>query len=121
MVGGYITVAYSITARGRYDASVDVGKVLVPSGLEYDIRSSDKMIYVGTLSLKRDLFNEVIDARIVDEFSSARADVVSRFGGADGLRKALPVLLSWSTESLLPAFPGVDRYLPALMGPSSSR
>lgn len=88
MVGGYITVSYSISAVDAYNSVLNHGKVLIPS-FQLKLQASDKIVYIGTLHLQRGPFNEVTNAGIIDEYDNAIDALSSRFG-LNTMRKALP-------------------------------
>jgi hypothetical protein len=90
MVGGYIRVQFQARMLGPRSVTVDEARIEIPGGLRYDIRSGDKAIYVGTLRLRRDEFNEVIKADVIDEYEAAAAEFKKRFGPGTTLRKAVP-------------------------------
>lgn len=64
-------------------------RILLPSPIRVEMRSDDRAIYVGTLRLTRDDFNEVIAVEVVDEYRQASRDFAQRFGGGIELRRAL--------------------------------
>jgi hypothetical protein len=89
MVKGSVTmelVARAVTAR---QSVMDHTELLFPGPIEFDIRPTDKAIYVGTLRLHRDEFHEVTRAEVVDHFNAAYADFTRKFGAGLPLRKAL--------------------------------
>jgi hypothetical protein len=90
MVGGYIPIQYNMRMTGPRSLTVDDARIEVPGGLRYDIRAGDKAIYVGTLRLHRDEFNDVIKAYVVDEYAAASVEFKKRFGPGTELRKAIP-------------------------------
>ena len=90
MLGGYIRIQFNVNMAGPHSVSVDEARIEIPGGLRYDIRPGDEAIYVGTLRLRRDEFNEVIKADIVDEYESAAGEFKKRFGDGTPLRKAIP-------------------------------
>ena len=90
MLGGYILVQYTLRSVGPRNFTVDDARIEIPGGLRYDIRPGDKAIYVGTLRLHRDEFNEVTKAVFVDEYGPAAAEFKKRFGPGAELRKAIP-------------------------------
>ena len=92
LVGGYITVAYNISATGPRSATVNHGKVLVPGGLRLDLGSPAKVLYIGTLRLERDPFNEVTGADLIDEYETAIGDFITAFGAHETLSKAIPAI-----------------------------
>lgn len=85
MVGGYVMIDYQVVqntiARDR--------RISIPGTLRLDIRPNDEAIYVGTIRVKRDEFNEVIDATLVDDYQHAAAEFKKRFGTEGRLRKAI--------------------------------
>jgi len=90
MVGGYIRTQFNMRLLGPRSVTVDEARIEIPGGLRYDIRPGDKAIYVGTLRLHRDEFNEVVKADFVDEYDAAAAEFKKRFGPGTTLRKAVP-------------------------------
>lgn len=90
MIGGYIRTQFNMRLLGPRSVTVDEARIEIPGGLRYDIRPGDKAIYVGTLRLHRDEFNEVIKADIVDEYEAAAVQFKKRFGPGTTLRKAVP-------------------------------
>ena len=89
MIGGYIPVQFAARMTGPRSLAVDEARIEIPGGLRYDIRPGDKAIYVGTLRLHRDEFNEVIKASVVDEYEAAAVEFKKRFGPGAELRKAI--------------------------------
>ena len=90
MLGGYIMAQYVARMTSPRTMTVDDARIEIPGGLRYDMRPGDRAIYVGTLVLHRDEFNEVIKAVIVDDYAPAAAAFKQRFGQGTELRKALP-------------------------------
>ncbi len=90
MLGGYILAQYLVRMTGPRTVAVDDARIEIPGGVRYDIRPGDKAIYVGTLTLHRDEFNEVTKAVFVDEYAAAAAAFKQRFGQGTELRKAIP-------------------------------
>ena len=90
MLGGYIMAQYVTRMISPRTMTVDDARIEIPGGLHYDIRPGDRAIYVGTLVLHRDEFNEVTKAVIVDDYAPAAAAFKQRFGPGTALRKAVP-------------------------------
>ena len=90
MLGGFIRVQFNLNMTGPRSVAVDEARIEIPGGLRYDIRPGDKAIYVGTLRVHRDEFNEVTKADIVDEYASAAGEFKKRFSDGTPLRKAIP-------------------------------
>lgn len=99
MLGGYIRTQYVMKMVSPRSVAVDDARIEIPGGLRYDIRPGDRAIYVGTLVLHRDDFNEVTKAVIVDDYAAAAAAFKQRFGQATGLRKAIPATQTLRTVS----------------------
>ena len=99
MLGGYIRTQYVMSMTGPRTVGVDDARIEIPGGVRYDIRPGDQAIYVGTLSLHRDEFNEVTKAVFVDEYAAAAAAAKQRFGQGTELRKAIPRVLTPRTAS----------------------
>ena len=89
MVRGSVTMALVARAVTSTQSVVDHTELLVPGLIEFDIRPTDKAIYVGTLRLHRDEFHEVTKAEVYDHFAAAYADFTKKFGAGLSLRKAL--------------------------------
>ena len=90
MLGGYVLAQYVMRMTGPRTVAVDDARIEIPGGVRYDIRPGDKAIYVGTLLLHRDEFNEVTKVVVVDEYGPAAAEFKKRFGPGAELRKAIP-------------------------------
>jgi hypothetical protein len=90
MLGGYIRAQYVTRMTSPRSVAVDDARIEIPGGVRYDIRPGDRAIYVGTLVLHRDEFNEVTKAVIVDDYAAATAAFKQRFGQGTELRKAIP-------------------------------
>lgn len=90
MLGGYIMAQYVTRMTSPRSMAVDDARIEIPGGVRYDIRPGDRAIYVGTLVLHRDEFNEVTKAVIVDDYAAAAAAFRQRFGQGTELRKAIP-------------------------------
>jgi hypothetical protein len=90
MLGGFIRVQFNLNLTGPRRITTEEARIEIAGGLRYDIRPGDKAIYVGTLRLRRDEFNEVVKAEIVDEYQSAAGEFKKRFGPGTPLRKAIP-------------------------------
>jgi hypothetical protein len=89
MVGGYVMVDYQVIHTSSTTATSSDRRVVIPGTLRLDIRPDDEAIYVGTIRVKRDDFNEVIEATLVDDYQHAAADFKKRFGTQTRLRKAI--------------------------------
>ena len=89
MVRGSVTMALVARAVTATQSVVDHTELLLPGPIEFDIRPTDKAIYVGTLRLHRDEFHEVTKAEVYDNFAAAYADFTKKFGAGLSLRKAL--------------------------------
>lgn len=90
MLGGFIRTQYVMKMISPRSVAVDEARIEIPGGVRYDIRPGDRAIYVGTLVLHRDEFNEVTKAVIVDDYAPAAAAFKQRFGQGTELRKAIP-------------------------------
>src|SRR5690348_12171308 len=90
LLGGYIMAQYLTRMTSPRSMTVDDARIEIPGGVRYDIRPGDRAIYVGTLVLHRDEFNEVTKAVIVDDYAPAAAAFKQRFGPGTELRKAIP-------------------------------
>jgi hypothetical protein len=88
VVMGTITTKRVTTRVTRRQVSEDVAEILLPR-IEFDLRPSDTAVYVGTLRLHRDEFNEVTRAEILDHYSRASVEFTKKFGNGLALRKAI--------------------------------
>jgi len=88
VVMGTITTKRVTTKVTRRHVVEDVSEILLPR-LEFDIKSTEKAVYVGTLRLHRDEFNEVTKAEILDHYAGASAEFKKKFGNRAVLRKAM--------------------------------
>ena len=88
VVMGTITTKRVTTKVTRRQVVEDIAEILLPR-LEFDIKSTEKAVYVGTLRLHRDEFNEVTKAEILDHYARASADFKKKFGDRAVLRKAI--------------------------------
>ncbi len=64
-------------------------RILLPSPMHVDMRRRDRAIYVGTLRLARDDFNEVTSVEVLDDYRKASGEFEQRFGDGVELRRAL--------------------------------
>lgn len=88
VVMGTITTRRVTTKVTKRQVTEDVAEILLPR-VEFDLRPTDKAVYVGTLRLHRDEFNEVTRAEILDHHSRASAEFTKKFGSGTTLRKAI--------------------------------
>jgi hypothetical protein len=88
VVMGTITTKRVTTSVTRRQVTEDVAEILLPR-VEFDLKPSDKAVYIGTLRLHRDEFNEVTKAEILDHYSRASTEFTKKFGNDTTLRKAI--------------------------------
>ncbi|MGH8644734.1 MAG: hypothetical protein ACREX4_09850 [Gammaproteobacteria bacterium] len=88
VVMGTITTKRVTTKVTRRQVVEDVAEIILPR-IEFDLKPTDKAVYVGTLRLHRDEFNEVTKAEILDHYSRAPTEFKKKFGGSALLRKAI--------------------------------
>lgn len=84
LLGGDVTVQYRQVAGG-----IRKRIIVIPGPLRIEARDSDQAVYVGTLRLTRDEFNEVIAVDIIDNYPEAARAFTQRFGTDIDLRRAL--------------------------------
>jgi hypothetical protein len=89
MVKGAVTMAFALRVVSQRQAVTEQTELLFPVPVRLDIRPGDRAIYVGTLRLHRDEFNEVTKAEVRDDYASAIVDFRRKFGAAAAPRKAL--------------------------------
>lgn len=88
VVMGTITTKRVTTKVTRRQVVEDVAEIILPP-VEFDLQPADKAVYVGTLRLHRDEFNEVTKAEILDHYAGASTEFKKKFGNGAPLRKAL--------------------------------
>lgn len=88
VVMGTITTKRVTTKVTRRQVTEDVAEILLPR-VEFDLKPTDKAVYVGTLRLHRDEFNEVTRSEILDHYSRASTEFTKKFGNGITLRKAI--------------------------------
>ena len=71
-------------------ASVDMERLILPGGLKYDIRDSDKAIYIGTIRYYRDDYNAITKIDFLNDFEKANQAFIDRFGNGVKLRQLRP-------------------------------
>jgi hypothetical protein len=89
VVHGSVLMYHRVTAVSRRSVETSSNELLIPGPIEFDIKPSDRAMYVGTLRLHRDEFNEVTKAELIDDYARALADFRKKFGADAALRKAL--------------------------------
>lgn len=84
LVGGEVTVKYKVVNGG-----VRQRKIRIPGPLRVQAGRGDGAVYVGTLRLTRDEFNEVVKVQVIDHYARAAKAFRRRFGAGVRLRRAL--------------------------------
>ncbi len=84
LVGGEVTVKYTVLNGG-----IRQRKIRIPGPLHVQTRGGDSAVYVGTLRLTRDEFNEVVKVQVIDHYAQAAKAFRRRFGADARLRRAL--------------------------------
>ena len=121
VVHGSVLMHHRVTAVSRRGVDVATNEILIPGPIEFDIKPSDTAMYVGTLRLHRDEFNEVTKAELIDDYARAIVEFRKKFGAGGALRKAIarPVrqTVSGSGGAQTPAArPPLTRTIPARSG-----
>src|SRR5215470_8721782 len=89
MVRGSVTMDYSQRVVSSRQVAIEQTELMIPAPIEFDIKPSDTAIYIGTLRLHRDEFNEVVKAEILDDYAGASIEFRKKFGTTASPRKAL--------------------------------
>lgn len=89
VVHGSVLTYHRVTVVSRRSVEQSTNEIVIPGPIEFDIKPSDRAMYVGTLRLHRDEFNEVTKAELIDDYARALADFRKKFGADAALRKAL--------------------------------
>ena len=84
LVGGDVTVKYKVANGG-----VRQRRIHIPGPILVQTRKRDGAIYVGTLRLTRDEFNEVVEVEVIDHFTRANKAYRQRYGRGLPLQRAL--------------------------------
>lgn len=69
-------------------------KAYYPLNLKLDLRDSDQVVYIGTINLKRDDFNNPKGMEVSDDGDAALAAIRKHLGRKARIRTALPKRLS---------------------------
>ncbi len=89
VVHGSVLMHHRVNVVSRRSLDVSTKELLIPGPIEFDIRPSDQAMYIGTLRLHRDEFNEVTRAELIDEYPQALAEFRKKFGNGAALRRAI--------------------------------
>ena len=89
LVYGSIFTYYKITVVNKHQTESNTNEIIIPTPIEFDIKPTDKAIYVGTWRLHHDEFNQVTKVETVDHYPAALAEFRRKFGVDAVLRKAL--------------------------------
>jgi hypothetical protein len=89
VVHGAVLMYHRVKVVSRRSLEQSSNELIIPGPIEFDIKPSDKAMYVGTLRLHRDEFNEVVKAELIDEYARALAEFRRKFGADAVLRKAI--------------------------------
>lgn len=89
VVHGSVMMYHRVNVVSRRSLSQSTAEIVIPGPIEFDIKPSDKAMYVGTLRLHRDEFNEVTRAEFIDEYPLALAEFRKKFGAGAALRRAI--------------------------------
>jgi hypothetical protein len=119
VVHGSVIMQHRVTSVSRRGVDTSTAELLIPAPIELDIRPSDQAMYVGTLRLHRDEFNEITRAELIDEYPRALAEFRKKFGAGPALRRAIarPVRQTVSGSGAQPpARPPLTLTIPARSG-----
>jgi hypothetical protein len=87
--GSLILTQSALVGHGRR-AGVNMERIILPGGLTYDIRGSDKAVYIGTIRYHRDDYNAITKIDVINEFKKANQAFIERFGDVVELRSVKP-------------------------------
>jgi hypothetical protein len=117
VVHGSVVMQHRVTSVSRRGVDTSTAELLIPGPIELDMRPSDQAMYVGTLRLHRDEFNEVTRAELIDEYPRALAEFRKKFGAGAALRKAIARPVKQTVSGAQPpARPPLTRTIPARSG-----
>jgi hypothetical protein len=89
LVYGSIFTYYKWAPVNKYQSVSNTNEIMIPTPVEFDIKPTDKAIYVGTWRFHHDEFNEITKAEILDQYPAVLAEFRKKFGADAVLRKAL--------------------------------
>jgi hypothetical protein len=89
LVYGSVFTYYKVAMVNRRQMTTNTNEIVLPVPVEFDIKPTDKAIYIGTWRFQRDEFNEITRAEMIDQYSTALAEFRKQFGPTAELRKAL--------------------------------
>lgn len=89
LVYGSIFTYYRVAVINKHQTESHTNEIVIPTPIEFDIKPTDKAIYVGTWRYHRDEFNEVTKAEILDQYAAALAEFRKKFGADAALRRSL--------------------------------
>ncbi len=68
-------------------------RIILPGGLKYAIRASDKAVYIGTFRYHRDDYNAITKVDLLNDFEKANKAFIQRFGNGVKLRPRRAVVI----------------------------
>ncbi len=68
-------------------------RIVLPGGLKYAIRASDKAIYIGTFRYHRDDYNAITKVDLLNDFERANRAFIKQFGNGVKLRPRTAVVI----------------------------
>ncbi len=68
-------------------------RILLPGGLKYAIRASDKAVYIGTFRYHRDDYNAITKVDLLNDFERANRAFIKQFGNGVKLRPRSAVVI----------------------------
>ena len=68
-------------------------RIVLPGGLKYAIRASDKAVYIGTFRYHRDDYNAITKVDLLNDFERANKAFIKQFGNGVKLRPRSAVVI----------------------------
>jgi len=68
-------------------------RIVLPGGLKYAIRASDKAVYIGTFQYHRDDYNAITKVDLLNDFERANKAFIKQFGNGVKLRPRSAVVI----------------------------
>ena len=68
-------------------------RIVLPGGLKYAIRASDKAVYIGTFRYHRDDYNAITKVDLLNDFERANRAFIKQFGNGVKLRPRSAVVI----------------------------
>lgn len=83
---GSMILTQSVMVGSGRRAGGFMERIVLPGGLQYAIRESDRAIYIGTIRYHRDDYNAITKIDLLNDFEKANKAFIKQFGNGVKLR-----------------------------------